>query len=158
MENFKHNLVFIVEDNEMYSLMMDYVLSNECNYHFMSFKTGEECLENLYLKPSVVVLDYHLPGMDGKEVFLQIRKYDPKISVIILTSDHDAEVERQFTKAGVADYLVKSEDSVSQLRDSIDEVLAKKNKVRSLFHLGLGGFLLFIVLFVFASFLSVILF
>jgi two-component system response regulator AtoC len=139
MKKFKNNLVFIVEDNEMYSLMMDYMLSNEYNYQFMSFKTAEECIENLHLKPAIIIMDYHLPGINGKDAFLQIKKFNPEIPVIILTADHDIQIARELLKEGVHDYLIKEKDAVSQVKNSINSVLNKTrskklNLIRSLFH------------------------
>ena len=155
MEKFKKRLIFIVEDNEIYSLMIDYILSNESNYHFMSFKTGEECIENLNLMPDIIIMDYHLPGINGKEAFLQIKKQDPKIPVVILTGDHDMKIAGELLKEGVYDYLIKAEDSIAQVKKIIDSTLNKKkrNKLVSFFHLNFGSFLFVTLLFVFVTFL-----
>ncbi|MBA3285535.1 MAG: response regulator [Nitrosopumilus sp.] len=61
----KKILVFIVEDNEMYSIMLDYILTKESTHRFMRFNSGEKCIENLHLEPDIILLDYGLPGMDG---------------------------------------------------------------------------------------------
>nr|MBA3705929.1 response regulator [Bacteroidota bacterium] len=73
MNHIKQKLIFIVEDNDMYSLMLDYMLSKESAYRFMSFRTGEECIANLSLHPNLIILDYGLPGINGLETFKEIR-------------------------------------------------------------------------------------
>ena len=37
------------------------------------------------LRPEIVFLDIRMPGIDGYETFVQIRKYDPKARVIIMS-------------------------------------------------------------------------
>jgi hypothetical protein len=57
MELIKNKLVFIVEDNDLYSLMLGYSLSNDNKVRSVCFKTEEECIEmNPY--------DYHT-GITG---------------------------------------------------------------------------------------------
>ena len=99
MKTETHNLAFIVEDNEMFSTMLDYTLSNDSNSmcRFVSYKSGEECIHNLYMNPIMVILDYGLPGMDGLKTLKVIKKYNPDISVVILTSKNDANIARDFS-------------------------------------------------------------
>ena len=70
----KHKHIFIVDDNEMYSTMLSYTLSKDNIYKFVSFKSGEECIKNLYLNPEIIILDYGLLGMDGYDTLLKIKK------------------------------------------------------------------------------------
>ncbi len=39
----KPKQIFIVEDDEIFSMMLDYILSKDSVYQFVSFKSGEEC-------------------------------------------------------------------------------------------------------------------
>ena len=119
----KHNLIFIVEDNEMYSLLLDYTLTNESVCRTMSFKSGEECIKNLHLNPMIVILDYSLPGMNGKETLQHIRKYNKNIPVVILTGNDDVEVARNFLNEGIFYYLIKGENTVLELEEVINKVI-----------------------------------
>ncbi len=121
----KNKLIFIVEDNEMYSIMLDYTLSNDSIVKFMCFKTGEECLENLHFNPMMVILDFWLPGMNGLEVFKKIRQQNQNVPVVILTQDHDLEIATLLLNAGVTDYFNKSENSVSEIKQLINKELGK---------------------------------
>ncbi len=124
MEHVQHKLIFIVEDNEMYSMMLDYMLSKESACRFVSFKTGEECIANLSMNPNLVILDYGLPGMNGLETFKEIKKYNPDIAVVILTENHDVHIAQEFVHAGgVYEYLLKEKDSVRQISSIIDTLL-----------------------------------
>lgn len=120
MNIYKKKIVFIVEDNEMYSLMLDYTLSCDSRVKFLSFKTGEECVENLKLNPMMVILDYWLPGMNGMQTFKKIKEYDRDIPVIILTKDKNIELAAELLIEGVSDYFNKDEESIKEIKEIID--------------------------------------
>ncbi len=125
MKTATHNLAFIVEDNEMFSTMLDYTLSNDSNSmcRFVSYKSGEECIHNLYMNPIVVILDYGLPGMNGLKTLKVIKKYNSDISVVILTSKNDASLARNVFNAGAEHYLVKQKSTVPQITKIINVIL-----------------------------------
>jgi len=108
-------LIFIVEDNEMYSTMLDYILSKENTHQFIRFNSGEKCMENIYLNPDVVILDYGLPGVNGLETLFNIKKYDQHIPVIILTGNRDLSVAKKLLDSGAFDYINKDDEDVVSL-------------------------------------------
>jgi two-component system response regulator AtoC len=70
--------------------------------------SGEEGIERLdAFLPDVVVLDYHLPQMNGLEVLAQIRRKIPLIKVIVITGNATVEIAVQAMKLGAYDYLAK---------------------------------------------------
>jgi CheY-like chemotaxis protein len=50
----------------------------------------EMCGKNTY---SLVILDYHMPGMDGAEAAARIRELSPQMPLIAITSDDDLQEE-----------------------------------------------------------------
>lgn len=108
-------LIFIVEDNEMYSTMLDYILSKENTHQFIRFSSGEKCMENIYLNPDVVILDYGLPGMDGLETLFNIKKYNTAIPVIILTGNKNLSIAKKLLDSGAFDYIYKEDNDVVSL-------------------------------------------
>jgi DNA-binding response OmpR family regulator len=99
--------IFIVEDNEMYSLSLDYILSINGYYQFVHYSSGEECIRNINSFPAVVILDYGLPGIDGYETLIRLKEINPEIYVIILTERMDNELAVELKNAGADDYLLK---------------------------------------------------
>ncbi|MBC7865299.1 MAG: response regulator [Bacteroidia bacterium] len=125
MPPLKPKHIFIVDDNEIYAMMLDYILSKDSIYNFVSFKSGEECLANLYLNPDVIILDYGLPGINGYETLLEIKKRNPGIHVVILTANKDKKQGEELLKAG-ADYIVlKQGHGETQIVEKIEAVLRK---------------------------------
>jgi len=96
--------VFLVEDDDMHSLMMEYMISNETTAQVRKFSSGEECIKNLNLNPDVVILDYGLPGISGIQTLMSIKKYAPDTPVIVVTGNRDKQIAEQFLTAGVYEY------------------------------------------------------
>ncbi|MDQ3046191.1 MAG: response regulator [Bacteroidota bacterium] len=122
----KKILVFIVEDNEMYSMMLDYILTKESTHRFMRFNTGEKCVENLHLEPDIILLDYGLPGMDGLETIGKIKEYSSDIPVIIITANKNAAITQRLLDAGAYDYILKENDDIVPLIvETVENALKK---------------------------------
>jgi len=120
----KKILVFIVEDNEMYSMMLDYILSKESTHRFMRFNSGEKCIENLHLEPDIILLDYGLPGMDGLETISKIKEYNAEIPVIIITANKNEAITKRLLDAGAYDYILKeNNDIVPLIVETVDNAL-----------------------------------
>lgn len=123
MRSHTKSLVFIVEDNELYSTMLNYVLSQDIPCHFVCFTSGEECIRSLHLDPLLVILDYELPGMNGLQTLERIKKVNSSVPVVILTWYEDPKVIRSLLNAGADDYLIKNRSEVREISDMINELL-----------------------------------
>jgi DNA-binding NarL/FixJ family response regulator len=76
-------------------------------------RTGTEVLPLVERRrPDVVVLDLHMPGMDGAACISEIKRTSPEVKAIVLSaSDERASIESA-TKAGASAYVIKSVSSV----------------------------------------------
>lgn len=115
--------VFIIEDNEMHSMMMDYLLTRENSFSIFRFKSGEECIRKLNLRPDIIILDYGLPGMNELETFAQIKKYNPKIPVVIVTENRNEELAQQFKNEGAYEYILKEPNAFHKLNSVVENIL-----------------------------------
>jgi len=59
------------------------------------------------LAPDLVLLDVHLPDMDGIEVLRSLRASGHGVGVIMVTADRDADIVRAALLGGAQQYLVK---------------------------------------------------
>lgn len=120
--------LFIVEDNFMYSYVLESILTEKEHLKVTSFTTGEECLGMIDSNPAVVILDYNLEGkISGLETFRAIRQQKPRIAVIILSGQKDVQVAADLLKEGAFDYIEKkdAEQTMGKLRDSVIKALSK---------------------------------
>ena len=55
----------------------------------------------------LVLTDWNMPGKSGLEVVKEIRRKDPKVPIIMITTEAEKSRVIQAIQAGVSDYLVK---------------------------------------------------
>jgi DNA-binding NarL/FixJ family response regulator len=91
------------------------------------------------LKPRVVLMDIHMPRMDGLTATRKIKESSPRVAVVILTLYNTEQYVVEAVKAGAAGYLLKTA-SRDQICSTIREVHAGGLLVRSTtLHKVLGG-------------------
>lgn len=128
--------VFIVEDNDVYSLMLKNALKEKGNFEITTMLTGEYCLTKLDMNPQVIILDHLLappddilgPGITGLEVMKQIHIKKPNLPVIILSNQTDTEIATDYWQVGVFDYMEKNLLVMDKLLASILKAVNKKGK------------------------------
>jgi DNA-binding NarL/FixJ family response regulator len=77
--------------------------------------TGREAVDLAeQFQPDIVVIDIHMPGMDGLEATRQILAANPEIEVVVLTIDETKEVMQAAKEAGARGIVMKS-DAVRDL-------------------------------------------
>jgi DNA-binding response OmpR family regulator len=60
--------------------------------------------------PDAVLLDLHMPRVDGTEIFSLMHRSQPMIPIIIVTGDDDADLGRIMLDCGAFDYVLKPVD------------------------------------------------
>jgi DNA-binding NtrC family response regulator len=111
------------------------------------FRSGEECMQNLHLKPDLIILDYAAEGKTGLELMVQIKKDLPETDFIFLSGQNQVQVAVRIMKIGAADYIVKNEEAPMNLYKSIEYLIhqSKREKATKGFKIGVIAF--FVVLF-----------
>jgi len=67
----------------------------------------------------LVIVDYHMPEMDGVALVRQIRAHDADVPIIVLTVDERMSLAERFLEAGASDFAVKpvkAADFISRVR------------------------------------------
>jgi CheY-like chemotaxis protein len=118
--------VLIVEDNQMNVLVAQSFLKR-WGAEFDVARNGEEALKTLDLqKHNLVLMDLHMPVMDGYEATQQVRISDERIPIIALTADVSIDVEEKIKKTGFSDMVIKPINP-DELLTSILGCLASSN-------------------------------
>lgn len=71
----------------------------------------------------LVIVDYHMPEMDGVALVRQIRAHDADVPIIVLTVDERMSLAERFLEAGASDFAVKpvkAADFISRVRHHLE--------------------------------------
>jgi two-component system response regulator AtoC len=107
--------IFSVEDDPYYADLLQYVIEQNPDNKVTTFSKGQEILDSLYLKPSVITVDYSLPDMSGHDLLKKIKAEYPDIFVIMVSSQEDIGIAVELLKDGAYDYIVKNDDTRDRL-------------------------------------------
>ena len=118
--------VVVIDDNEANLDLLRRVLAMRKGVRVIFARDGLDGLARVTAeRPDLVLLDLHIPIIDGGEVLRRIRA-DPAcahVSVVVLSGVADAESIRQTRRDGADGYLTKPFD-VPELLEMVDELLA----------------------------------
>lgn len=104
--------VLLVEDNKLNVLVAKKILEN-MNAGVTVAKNGQEAVNLLTANAyDIVLMDLHMPVMDGFEATKHIRKKDTTTPIIAFTADAYEEARLKAKEAGMNDFITKPFDPV----------------------------------------------
>ncbi len=118
--------VFVVEDDEFYSEVLEYHLSLNPDVSVTKFANAKDFLNNLDKNPDAVTLDYSLPDMSGEEVLKKIQEYNSEIPVVMISGQEDVKTAISLLKEGAYDYIVKDDDTKDRIWNAIRNIREKE--------------------------------
>lgn len=130
--------LFIIDDDVMYLKALEHSISSKINsLAIYLFQTGEECLQQMKLKPTIVILDYYLNtkftnAQNGVSVLKQIKKLSSKTKVIMLSSQDSLHVADDCIANGAYDYISKSRTAFVRINNLIS-IIVGNNEINSNF-------------------------
>lgn len=118
------NLVLVVDDDDLSREALKQTLSSE-GYPVVTAADGKEGWARFQSSdPSLVLLDVHMPELDGLEVLQRIRDQTTDVAVMMMTAFGSEESAVQAMKQGADGYLVKPFQSW-QIMPAVKENLEK---------------------------------
>lgn len=129
--------LFLVDDDALLLKMLEIQFLEEGIFTVETFPTGEACIMKLSENPDVIILDYHLDGIDksamnGIETLDKIKAFNSDIPVVILSSQDKIEVAIKCMHHNAFDYVVKSETAFIRLQRIITDILHTKKMQKEL--------------------------
>ena len=129
--------IFLVDDDIVFLKSLEIEFLEHADFEIETYITGELCIENLSHNPDVIILDYHLDGIDktamnGIETLDKIKAYDAGIPVVMLSSQDKIEVAINCMHHKAFDYIVKSETAFMRLQKAITTIFGYKKMEKEL--------------------------
>jgi DNA-binding NarL/FixJ family response regulator len=94
---------------------------------------GRSALESIArARPAAVLLDLSMPGMDGLQTIMEIRRRDPRVAIVVLSGFAADRLAAAALDRGADDYVEKGAP-IAELRDVIHRAVTRR---RELHHAG----------------------
>jgi two-component system OmpR family response regulator len=129
--------LFLVDDDALFLKSLEIEFLQNADFAIETFVTGELCMEHLPSNPDVIILDYHLDGIDksamnGMDTLDRIKAFNPDIPVVMLSSQDKIDVAINCMHHRAFDYVVKSETAFMRLQKIITTVFRYKKMEKTL--------------------------
>lgn len=129
--------LFLVDDDPLFLKALEIEFQQYSDFAIETYATGELCVKNIVHNPDVIILDYHLDGIDkeamnGIATLDEIKKINPNIPVVMLSSQDKIDVAIECMHHQAIDYVVKSETAFIRLQKIISSVFQFKKMEKEL--------------------------
>ena len=103
--------VLLADDDRRYAAALRLLIEEQPELTVVALAyDGHETLDLAeQLDPDAVVVDLHMPNMDGVTAIRRLREDHPRICLIALTGDESTAMHDRATEAGADDVLVKGQ-------------------------------------------------
>jgi DNA-binding NtrC family response regulator len=100
--------ILVIDDELDMLMLLRMIIENNTDYEVETTNNPSEALkmvmENDY---DLVISDLKMPGMDGLELFDEVKGMKPDLPLIIITAYGSLETADEAMKMGVADFITK---------------------------------------------------
>ncbi|MFH5882269.1 MAG: response regulator [Candidatus Izemoplasmataceae bacterium] len=109
--------ILLVDDDQLITESLEIILSKDESFEIVGkCSNGQEALEFTSKQDvDLILMDIRMPVMDGIEACANIKKMNPSIKIIMLTTFRDFRHIHQALHAGASGYLLKSDDVDKQI-------------------------------------------
>ncbi|MFP7736237.1 response regulator [Priestia aryabhattai] len=111
--------ILVIDDDTS----IQYMLSEICEFVGWNVDTANNGKEGLKVfaekGADVVLVDYHMPEMDGIKTVGELRNRNANVPILVLTVDERQEIADRFLEAGATDFAlkpVKAPDMISRIQ------------------------------------------
>jgi len=138
--------VLLIDDHTLFRTGIGALLQGHDIQLAAAVGTGKEGLQLVTeLEPDIVLLDLRMPEMDGIEVLSKLKKLEPSIPVVMLTTSEEESDLLSALQSGAQGYLLKDmepEELVSSLERALNgEVVVAPSMTPLLAHVAQGEIL-----------------
>jgi DNA-binding NarL/FixJ family response regulator len=103
--------VLLADDDRRYAAALRLLIEEQPELTVVAIAyDGQETIDLAdELDPDAVVVDLHMPNMDGVTAIRKLREAHPHVCLIALTGDESTDMHDRATEAGADDVMVKGQ-------------------------------------------------
>src|SRR3954469_10182299 len=126
------NKILVIDDDVDMCLLLKRFLTKN-GYEVTLAHNGKKALEELeHSEPNLVLCDFRLEDIDGKELLIKIKEKYPRTPVIIVTGYSDIKVAVDVMKLGAYDYVTKPlfpDEILLSIKSALQKSAAKQENI-----------------------------
>ena len=126
----KNDLIFIVEDDQFYASALGCFLNSLGFNNIEHYANGEDCINNSFKMPKLVLLDYNLSDAKGVSIMLELISFDSNTPIVFISAQSSVQNAVDTLKYGSYDYIQKDEKTYKKLQHVIDRITKGKELLR----------------------------
>ncbi len=133
---FDYNIsLLIVEDDDEQAFVIQTLLKRN-GFDSKIVSTGAEAIDYIVQHPdTLILLDYNLPDITGKQVVEALKKIDYRVEFITMTAFGNEKVAVEMMKLGARDYVVKDMNFMDFLpavvKNTSDRIITERKLIES---------------------------
>jgi len=119
--------IFIIDDEEVIRLTASEILS-DFGYNTLVAKDGEEGIKifkEKFQRIDLVLLDMSMPKLSGKETYIELKKINPNLKVLLSSGFKEDERVKNLIDMGIDGFLQKPY-MAEKLAEKVNEILESK--------------------------------
>jgi len=115
------NVLIVDDEKDFRDLFAELV--TRMGYSVITAENGKVALEKIKKTPiRAAIIDYNMPGMNGLELLIQIKKQDTEVFVVLISGYGNGELETEALQKGADEYVVKPMD-INKFQDTLLKAL-----------------------------------
>lgn len=105
--------IYLVDDHKIFSQSFQVYISSQTNFVWKGSSEGDSntTKEILFLKPDIILLDFHLKSINGLELLKKLRDSNYKGLIVLLTMNREMEINIATKNLGGNGFINKEVDA-----------------------------------------------
>lgn len=112
--------IVIIEDNYANRFILQEFISSISDFIIEVYENGEEALENIINEPLIILMDLHMPKIDGHDTSILLRKRGYVCPIVAISANGMKSERIKCIESGIDDFVLKPVN-----KDDIENILKK---------------------------------
>jgi DNA-binding NarL/FixJ family response regulator len=139
MSKLKKIKIIIIEDDMYYAQIlskhiMNHLTSEESGleYDIKTYRSAEDCLNNLEKDTDIVIMDYYLENdygdipFPGLDLLQAINAYCFNTKTVVMSADDNKELPLELFRNGIYEFIVKDKNATEKLSETLRRMIGDR--------------------------------